>query len=187
MPYSERFEKALVFAAQLHKEQVRKGTKIPYVTHLMAVAATIGENGGDEDQVIAGLLHDAVEDQGGAPTLEEIRRRFGNEVAAIVQGCTDADVIPKPPWRKRKEVYLEHLRNASTRIRLVSASDKLHNARAIVADLRARGADLWSIFNGGREGTLWYYESLIESLRTGWDHALVDELERVVAEMKRLA
>jgi (p)ppGpp synthase/HD superfamily hydrolase len=187
MGYSERFDEALLFAARLHKDQVRKGSEVPYVTHLLAVAALVGENGGDEEQVIAGLLHDAVEDQGGLPTLEEIRLRFGEGVAGIVAGCTDAETIPKPPWRERKEAYLAHLRHAPARVRLVSSADKLHNARAIVADLRRLGEGLWPRFNGGREGTLWYYEGLLEAFRDGWDHPLVAELERTVQDMLRLA
>jgi GTP pyrophosphokinase len=166
---------------------VRKGTRIPYVTHLLAVASLVGEQGGDEDQVIAALLHDAVEDQGGAPTLEAIRGRFGQEVASIVAGCTDAETVPKPPWRQRKEAYLEHLHKAPACVRLVSAADKLHNARAIVSDLRSLGSELWPRFNGGRDGTLWYYEGLIRAFRDGWQHPLIDELERVVEEMRRLA
>ncbi len=123
MIYGERFEEALKYAARLHRAQVRKGTNTPYVTHLLAVAAIVGENGGTEDEAIAALLHDAVEDQGGAPTREEIRRRFGDAVAGIVDEVSDTDVVPKPPWRERKEAYVKHVRDAQRSARLVSAAD----------------------------------------------------------------
>ncbi len=138
-----RFEDALAYAARLHAGQRRKGTDIPYVSHLLAVASLAIENGADEDEAIAALLHDAVEDQGGRRRLHAIRRRYGARVAELVAGCTDADVTPKPPWRQRKVRYLEHLRTASPSVRLVSACDKLHNARAILADYRRLGDALW--------------------------------------------
>src|ERR1051325_12202408 len=131
MALTSRFEDALSFAARLHSGQLRKGTAIPYVSHLLAVASVALEHGADEDEAIAALLHDAVEDQGGAPTREEIRRRFGDRVVEIVDGCTDAETVPKPPWRERKERYIAHVAEASPSVRLVSASDKLHNARSI--------------------------------------------------------
>src|SRR6266571_1946710 len=124
MALTSRFEEALTFATQLHAKQLRKGTTIPYVAHLLAVTALVLENGGDEDEAIAALLHDAIEDQGGAATREAIRRRFGERVVAIVHGCTDTDVTPKPPWRARKEAYIEHLRHASPSERLVALAAK---------------------------------------------------------------
>src|SRR5918911_197645 len=157
MILSERFNEAFLYASQLHAEQTRKGTTIPYIAHLMAVTAIVLENGGNEDEAIAALLHDSIEDQGGEATRQEIRRRFGETVVEIVNGCTDAEVIPKPPWRARKEAYIAHLIHASPSVRLVSAADKLHNARAILADYRVLGESLWKRFNGGKEGTLWYY------------------------------
>lgn len=187
MILTPRFEEALVFATQLHAEQWRKGTDIPYIGHLLAVASIVLENGGDEDTAIAGLLHDAIEDQGGVATREEIRRRFGETVVEIVNGCTDADVLPKPPWRVRKEAYIEHLRVASPEVRLVSTADKLHNARAVLADYRVLGETLWSRFHGGRDGTLWYYRSVTDALRQAGTSPLVEELERVVSEIERLA
>ncbi|MCC7354709.1 MAG: HD domain-containing protein [Anaerolineae bacterium] len=183
---SPRFEEALVYAARLHAGQVRKGTPIPYVAHILAVAAIVLEYGGNEDEAIAALLHDAVEDQGGAATREEIRQHFGETVVQIVDGCTDAEAIPKPPWRPRKEAYLAHLWLAPPSVRLVSAADKLHNARAILADYRAIGDALWSRFSGGKEGTLWYYRSLVEVLREPETTPLVEELARVVSELERL-
>ena len=187
MELTAHFEEALVFATQLHAEQTRKGTAIPYISHLMAVTAIVLENGGNEDEAIAALLHDAVEDQGGAVTREEIRRRFGNTVVAIVDGCTDADVIPKPPWRARKDAYIVHIRFASSSVRLVSAADKLHNARAVLADYRVLGDVLWQRFNGGKEGTLWYYRAVTNALKDAGMNPVVEELERVVSEIERLA
>jgi len=183
-----RFEEALVFASRLHVHQVHKGTTILYVSHLLAVAGLVLESGASEDEAIAALLHDAVEDQGGAATREEIRRRFGDSVVQIIDGCTDADVIPKPPWRERKEKYIAHIREASPSVRLVSAADKLHNARAILAHYRELGEALWDRFNGGKEGTLWYYRSLVEVFhQAGGPTLLVEELDRVVSELERLA
>jgi GTP pyrophosphokinase len=182
-----RFEEALAYAARLHACQVRKGTRIPYVAHLLSVSALVLEDGGDEDQAIAALLHDAVEDQGGRPQLQQIRRRFGERVAAIVEGCTDADEIPKPPWRARKEAYLAHLRTADPAVRRVSVADKLHNARAILADYRLVGDALWERFSGGRYGVLWYYRALADIHLDVTAGPLADELGRVVAEMERLA
>ena len=183
-----RFDEALVFASRLHVHQVRKGTAIPYVSHLLAVAGLVLENGASEDEAIAALLHDAVEDQGGAATREEIRRRFGDSVAQIVDGCTDADVIPKPPWRERKAKYIAHIRAASPSVWLVSAADKLHNARAILADYRVMGEAVWDRFNGGKDGTLWYYRSLVDMFReVPGSTPLVKELDRVVSELELLA
>jgi len=183
-----RFDEALTFASRLHASQVRKGTKIPYISHLLAVAGLALENGASEDEAIAALLHDAVEDQGGAAAREEIRRRFGDSVVQIIDGCTDADVIPKPPWHERKEKYMAHIREASPSVRLVSAADKLHNARAILADYRVMGEALWDRFNGGKAGTLWNYRSLVEAFRqASGSIPLVEELDRVVSELERLA
>lgn len=187
MPYGERFEEALVYAARAHRDQERKGTGVPYVTHLLAVAAIVGENGGSEDEVVAALLHDAPEDQGGEARLEDIRARFGDGVAEIVAGCTDTHEDPKPPWRARKEAYIEHVRYAPAPVRLVSAADKLHNARAILADLRVLGDRLWERFTGGKEGTLWYYRALVHAYRGAGADPVVEELGRVVGEIEDLA
>ena len=188
MIYGEKFEEALTYAARLHRTQMRKGTYVPYVTHLLAVAAIVGENGGTEDEVIAALLHDAVEDQGGAATREEIRKRFGDSVATIVDGTSDSDVIPKPPWQERKRNYVAHVSGASRSVRLVSAADKLHNARSILRDLRAEGDVTWQRFNAGRDDQLWYYRALVDAFRTaGGTEELVDELEEVVEEIGETA
>ncbi|MGH2496720.1 MAG: HD domain-containing protein [Ktedonobacteraceae bacterium] len=187
MELSTRFDEALVLAARLHAGQTRKGTSIPYIAHLLAVAGIVLEQGGSEDEAIAALLHDAIEDQGGASTRQLIRERFGENVVEIVNGCTDAESMPKPPWRGRKEAYIAHMADAPAPVRLVSAADKLHNARAILADYRAIGETLWKRFNGGKEGTLWYYRSLVTVLRNAERTPLVEELERVVSEIEMLA
>jgi (p)ppGpp synthase/HD superfamily hydrolase len=184
---SQRFTDALVYAAGLHATQVRKGSGVPYVAHLLAVAAIALEHGADEDEAIAALLHDAIEDQGGDATRQELRRRFGDRVTAIVDGCTDTDLDPKPPWRQRKEAYLAHLPGASDSVRLVSASDKLHNARSLLADYRQLGEAVWARFNGSRDGTLWYYRALVTTYRQAGGSPLVDELDRVVSQIEALA
>jgi (p)ppGpp synthase/HD superfamily hydrolase len=182
-----RFEEALQYATRLHASQKRKGTEVPYVSHLLSVAALVLEEGGGEDDAIAALLHDAVEDQGGRPTLEEIRRRFGERVAHIVEGCTDAETVPKPPWRERKERYVAHLRHAAPDVLRVSMADKLHNARAILADLRRHGDVLWGRFTADRAGVLWYYRSLVTAYQQAGGGFLAEELDRVVTEIERLA
>jgi (p)ppGpp synthase/HD superfamily hydrolase len=187
LSYGEKFEEALLYAARLHREQKRKGTDTPYVTHLLAVAAIVGEDGGTEDEVVAALLHDAPEDQGGEERLEDIRARFGDGVAKIVAGCTDTYEEPKPAWRPRKEAYVARMASAPPSVRLVSSADKLHNARSILADLRAVGDDLWHRFTGGKEGTLWYYRALVEAYRAAGTNPTVEELDRVVREIEAVA
>ena len=184
---TSRFERALVFAAKLHRDQRRRGSCVPYVSHLLAVASIVIEHRGDEDEAIAALLHDAIEDQGGARTRDEILGRFGERVAGIVEGCTDSDTIPKPPWEGRKRAYIKRLREATASIRLVSAADKLHNARSILQDFRNLGEELWRRFQGGKEGTLWYYRSVTDALISAGRTPLVDELDRVVSEIEQLA
>ncbi|MBC8254524.1 MAG: HD domain-containing protein [Ardenticatenia bacterium] len=184
---STRFQEAMVYAAQLHAGQVRKGSGTPYIAHLLAVTSLVLEHDGDEDEATAALLHDAAEDQGGEATLAEIRRRFGPAVAEIVEGCSDTMATPKPSWRARKEAFLARLPHASPSVRLVSTADKLHNARTILADLRMMGDAVWDRFQGGREGTLWYHRSLVEILRVDGSNPLAEELDRVVSEIERLA
>ena len=158
MTLAERFEEALTFATRLHATQTRKGGDIPYIAHLLGVTSIALEYGATEDQAIAALLHDAMEDQGGRPTLEKIREKFGPEVADIVEHCSDSDVDTKTgrkkPWRQRKKTYIENLSGAPPSVLLVSAADKLHNARTILADYRVLGDDLWPRFNGKKKGTL---------------------------------
>jgi (p)ppGpp synthase/HD superfamily hydrolase len=184
---TKRFEDALVYATRLHAQQERKAMSVPYVSHLLSVAALVIEDGGDEDEVIAGLLHDAVEDQGGVATLQEIRTLFGERVAEIVDGCTDAYQIPKPPWRERKEYYLAKLEMASPSIRRVSLADKLHNARTLLSALRQNGNDVWTFFNGGQAGTIWYYEMLQEYFEATGDDPMTREFVRVVLDIKNEA
>ncbi|MBD0302178.1 MAG: bifunctional (p)ppGpp synthetase/guanosine-3',5'-bis(diphosphate) 3'-pyrophosphohydrolase [Tolypothrix sp. T3-bin4] len=184
---SERFTAALTYATQLHANQVRKGSGVPYITHLLGVASIALEYGANEDEAIAALLHDAIEDQGGAATREEIRRSFGDTVTAIVDGCTDAETIPKPPWRQRKEAYIAHIPVASPSVLLVSAADKLHNARSVLKDYRILGEVVWKHFKGGKQGTLWYYRALVEAFRQTESTPLIEELERVVLELEHLA
>jgi (p)ppGpp synthase/HD superfamily hydrolase len=179
-----QFEQALIFAKRKHTGQTRKKTAIPYISHLLAVAGLVLEAGGDEELAIAALLHDVVEDCGGAPMLREVRARFGRRVAHIVDGCTDTDVTPKPPWRKRKEDYLKHLRRADADTRLVSAADKLHNARSILTDYLDSGESIWERFQGKRDGTLWYYRALVKEFERTPQNRLTRELKRVVKELK---
>ncbi len=182
-----RFEEAFVYAHRLHAAQRRKGTQIPYISHLMAVAALVLEAGGDEDLAIAALLHDAVEDQGGLPRLEEIRGKFGARVAGTVEGLSDSFSLPKPPWRERKEAYLAHLRGAPADTLLVSLADKVHNARTILADLQQEGEAVWGRFTGGKEGSLWYYRSLAAFFEGAAPGGLAGELSRVVSAIERIA
>lgn len=184
--FDQRFVEALAYATKLHAQQVRKGTRVPYIAHLLGVASIVLAEGGDEDMAIAALLHDAVEDQGGKPTLREIERRFGARVARLVDACTDADTVPKPPWKDRKTRYIEAVRHEPADARLISAADKLHNARDILADYRQHGEEVWKRFRGGREGTLWYYRSLVDAFRAAGGNRLVDELDRVVSELESL-
>ena len=179
----KRFVQAFGDAAALHSMQKRKGSDIPYISHLMAVCSMVLEQGGDEDQAIAALLHDAVEDQGGQPTLRVIRRRFGEHVARLVEACTDADTDPKPPWRRRKEKYLRHLRSAPPEVMPIVLADKIHNARCILRDYRLLGGKVWKRFKGGKEGTLWYYRELaatLDKIDSGW---AAQELSRIVSEL----
>jgi len=186
---TERFERALAMACDVHRGHFRKGTTIPYVSHLLAVAGIVLEHGGSEDEAIAALLHDSVEDRGGKELLPEIEYRFGKPVVDIVAGCSDTfDPKNKPEWRERKERYLAHLAEAPASVRLVSAADKLHNARSIVADHRQIGDRLWSRFNANKGQQRWYYTSLLDVFRkTGTCPPLVDELTRAVNELSLCA
>ena len=186
MILGENFDRALMFAHKLHRTQLRKGGRVPYIAHLLAVASVVLDYGGDEEEAIAALLHDAVEDQGGAPVLAEIRSEFGDRVADIVAGCTDSDSEPKPPWQERKEAFLRALKAASPSVRRVVTADKLHNVRTTLEDYRANGEDVWQRFHGAREGTLWYYRSLVEILENDNTDALTAEFARTVDELLRM-
>jgi len=182
-----RFRRAILFAAEKHAGQARKASTIPYIAHLMGVTSLVLEAGGDEDLAIAALLHDVVEDCGGAPMLKEIRRRFGARVAHVVDGCTDAFTLPKPPWRERKESYLRHLKHADADTRLVSAADKLNNVRSILSDYRQIGEFVWERFNGGREGTLWYYRTLRDEFLRRAPNRITRDFDLAVRELESLA
>jgi len=186
MELSEKFEQALIYATRAHAGQMRKKTGIPFVAHILGVTAIALEYGANETEAIGALLHDTVEDCGGKERLREIRQKFGNEVASIVDGCTDTYETPKPPWLERKRRYIEHLDSSTSSTRLVSASDKLHNTRAILAELRRHGLEVFERFAGKKDGTLWYYRTLVTSFRRFGDHVdLIDELDRVVSGIEQ--
>ena len=178
MHLSRQFEKALTYATRSHGGQLRKKTRIPYIAHILGVAAIAMEYGADETEAIAALLHDAVEDCGGAKRLRDIKRKFGKDVARIVEGCTDTDQTPKPPWLERKKAYVAHVRRAPMPTKLVSASDKLHNVRAIL---------LWSRFNRGKQGALWYYRALVSAFNGKRIQPLVQELDRTLTKLELLS
>jgi len=183
---SSRFIEAITLAVKLHEDQVRKGSEVPYIAHLLGVTSLVLEAGGDSDMAIAALLHDAVEDQGGMDVLQDIRLRFGDRVASIVEGCSDSFKTPKPPWKERKEMYLAHLPKALPEIRLVSLADKLHNARSINRDLKNYGVGVFDKFKGGKIGTLWYYNELVNIFLTTETNIMAHELAQVVQEIRTL-
>ena len=182
---AERYGKALAYAAEKHAGQTRKGSRIPYISHPMAVASLVLEYGGREDEVIAALLHDVAEDCGGQEALDEIRQKFGMGVAAIVEGCSDTLESPKPKWRPRKEAYVANLQTAHRSVRLVSAADKLHNARSILRDYRSEGENVWKRFSAPKEDVLWYYSAVTRALEARGLSPLVEELDRTVGEIMR--
>jgi len=188
-PLSDRFIQALEFATSAHEGQARKGSDIPYVAHLLGVTAIVLEHGGDEDQAIAALLHDAIEDQGGDSMRQQIRERFGGRVTTMVDDCTDADVQPKPPWKERKLAYVAHISEAHADSLLVSMADKLHNSTAILRDFQRIGPTVFERFSAGPEDTLWYYRSLVDAFDErgleGEARALLEELRGVVGELER--
>jgi (p)ppGpp synthase/HD superfamily hydrolase len=175
-----KFESALVYATRLHANQTRKINGIPYITHLLSVAALVLEAGGTETEAIAGLLHDSIEDQGGKIIRAEISQLFGEAVVTIIDGCTEWDTPPKPPWKERKLRYLENLRHGSPSVRLVSLADKLHNARSLLANLRVYGSSVWQEFSAGKEGTLWFYQELLQVYMTTGSDFMTEEFSRVV-------
>lgn len=182
----ERLAKAVTYALNIHAAQTRKGAETPYIGHLLGVASLVLEHGGDEEQAMAGALHDAIEDCG----VEQetiIAARFGGRVAAIVRGCTDADTTPKPPWRARKEAYIAHLEEASEDVLLVSCADKLYNARAIFTDLQTHGLAVFDRFTAGQKGTLWYYATLATVFSRRLPGALSRELTETVGRIQEHA
>jgi (p)ppGpp synthase/HD superfamily hydrolase len=183
---TERFESAMAYAHQVHRNQRRKGTGIPYIAHVLGVTAIAIEYGANEDEAIGALLHDAAEDGGGEQTLAYIRAQFGDAVADIVLGCSDSlveDPEDKLPWLERKENYLAHLENASPSVCLVSAADKLHNVRSIIRDYREHGEEIWNRFQGRRDGTLWYYETVAHTLLRRYRSQLTRDLQEAVDDL----
>jgi (p)ppGpp synthase/HD superfamily hydrolase len=191
MSRMKNFESALKYASRLHAKQARKGSNAPYISHLLAVAAIALEHGATEKEAIAALLHDAVEDQGGQATLDEIRRRYGKRVARIVDAVSDTDQSPKPPWRERKEAYVERIRSEPYSVRLVVAADKLHNLRDLLSSYRVQGDDLWTQFKGGRDGTLSYYHAVVDALVAAAKpeenqlRAITEEIDRTLAALQQ--
>jgi GTP pyrophosphokinase len=192
---TSRFTDAVDYARHLHIER-RKGTGIPYMAHLLGVAALVMAEAGHaaisvtEDMVIAALLHDTVEDHGGLVRLEDVRQNFGSDVARMVEGLTDsfaADSDKKEPWQHRKESYIERLRDEPADVQLISAADKLYNAKAILDDYREIGPRIWERFHRGRNDQLWYFNALIEVFKAAGGGRTVTELERVVAELTEIS
>ncbi len=191
--YSERFADALQFATELHAEQTRKGSGVPYITHLIGVAALVGDHGGSESQVIGALLHDAIEDCiKTRPDLpDEITARYGEDVLAMVQAVSDTEVHPKPPWEERKRSYIAHVEEAEDAdpSLLISVADKLYNARTILRDLNVIGDEIWDRFKASRDQSLWYYRALADAfLAKRWptetQAQLAAELDRVVKQLE---
>jgi GTP pyrophosphokinase len=183
---SNRFISALGYAAKLHAQQTRKRTDRPYIGHLLGVASIVIEYGGDEEMAMAALLHDAVEDQGGLPRLREIKAKFGKRVAHIVDGCTDAYTVPKSPWLDRKRAYIKRVSGEDRDVQLVSAADKLSNARETLFEVRVHGDQVYEKFAGKKAGTLWYYRALLHAFQQQGSNPLIEELDRVVTELERL-
>ena len=182
---TNRFDEALAWASELHREQTRKGAGAPYISHLLAVTAMVLEAGADEDEAIAAVLHDAIEDQGGHAVREEIRRRFGDRVTALVDGCTDAEEMPKPPWRERKEAFIASIASAPPSVRLIVTADKLHNVSCSIQDLEREGPEVWNRFRG-REKALWYYRSVTAALEAAGENPLTPRLKRALEQLEQM-
>lgn len=182
---SGRLDDAFKYAHEVHATHLRKGTETPYLSHLMGVSSIVLDDGGTEDEAIAALLHDAAEDHGGRERLEDIRRRFGNAVATIVEDCTDSWETPKRPWAERKRAYINHARKLPAPSLRVSAADKVHNAYAILRDLRNTGEEVWRRFSATPDDVMAYYEGLVRAFREAGGGRLVDELDRIVRGIRR--
>lgn len=180
--YTERLDRALALATHAFRDVRRKGTDIPYLAHLLAVMVTVAEHGGDEDQLVAAVLHDYLEDIEGS-SRDQLDRDFGPRVGALVAGLSDTVERPKPAWRPRKEAYIAHLARAKPDLKLISVADKLHNARCLERDLRQVGDEVWGRFSAPRDATLWYYRAVVTALAADWMHPLVDELRAVVVSI----
>jgi (p)ppGpp synthase/HD superfamily hydrolase len=183
----KRFEEAFLLANRLHAEQKRKTSGAPYMSHLLSVTALVLQDGGGEDEAIAALLHDAAEDQGGEETLALIQEKFGEKIAQIVEDCSDTFEIPKPPWKGRKEAHIARIRKASPPSIRVILADKLHNARALLRELRTQGEAVWDSFTGNKEGTLWYYRTLHNTLGETNQGYLWAEFGHVLEQIEQLA
>lgn len=186
LAYTERLDRALALVTHAFRPVFRKGTGAPYLTHLLMVTALVGEHGGDEDQMIAALLHDYLEDIEGSSSAE-LEQAFGERVARLVVALSDTVVRPKPPWKQRKVRYIAHLADEPHEVKLISAADKLHNCRSIVRDHRAMGDAIFDRFRPEKHETLWYYREVYTALRVGWRHPILDDLEREIRELHRLS
>ncbi len=180
--YSKRLDEALALTTDAFRYVSRKGSGIPYLTHLLQVMVLVAEHGGDEEQMIAALLHDYLEDIEGA-NVADLEARFGKRVAQFVVALSDSTHHPKPPWKERKLAYLSNLEHESPDLKLISCADKLHNARSIHRDYNAIGEKLWDRFTASREQTLWYYQSLVDALSTNWEHAILEDLRSEVRKI----
>jgi (p)ppGpp synthase/HD superfamily hydrolase len=182
---TSRFDDAFRYAHEVHASQTRKGSSAPYIGHLIGVASIVLDDGGDEDEAIGALLHDAAEDHGGRARLDDIRSRFGDAVARIVEDCTDSWEMPKRPWMERKQAYIQHARSLPPPSLRVSAADKVHNTYGILRELRNIGERVWERFSVPPDDVLSYYESLVRSYRESGGGRLVDELDRIVRGIQR--
>lgn len=182
-----RFEQALLFASQMHARQRRKDTGAPYIAHVMGVTALVLEDGGSEEEVIAALLHDSAEDQGGEQVLVEIRKKYGDKIAAIVYECSDTLDSPKPPWKGRKQGHLTRLEDASREALHIMLADKVYNSRSLLRGLQERGPEIWGKFKGGKEGTLWYFHQMLALFQKHFSGYLVNELARVVVAIEAIS
>jgi len=187
MELSGKFDEAMVYCNAVHAAQTRKKTGMPRIAHLLVVAGTVLEHGGSEEEAIAALLHDAVEDAGGSERLADIGRRFGDVVAGIVEGCSEKTGEKERPWRERKAAFVQQLASASSSVRLIAMADKLHNGRALLRKLREEGELAWAPYTGKKEGTIWYYRTFLEAMRGKEPSALIEELDEVVQAVERLA
>lgn len=183
-----KYESALIFANRLHQDQIRKINGTPYVSHLLSVSAFVLEDGGSEEEAIAALLHDAIEDQGGEKTGDLIREQFGDQVADIVEGCTEKQIHPQPSWKIKKQNYLDNLKNASPEVCRVALADKLHNAISNIEEFHQHGINIWSNFAEGEEGLIWFYDSIVKVIKeTNYSGLLLDRLKRTISELKTLS
>jgi (p)ppGpp synthase/HD superfamily hydrolase len=183
--YSNRLDAAILDIAEAFRAIYRKGTDIPYITHLLQVMVTVAEHGGDEDQLIAALLHDYLEDIPNASAVQ-LTERYGLHVAAMVQALSDSVGDKKPPWEQRKKAYLASLTNKKAEVKLIAVADKLHNVRTIASDLSKVGESVWDRFTANKEQLLWYYRELYSALSTGWEHPLLDEFYISVRKLHEL-